>query len=228
MQYVPDIRTIRVMCTGRIDPSMILEAFLLGVDGVLILGCKEGECHYVTGNIEAANKIDMTSRLMKIIGINQDRLYFGHLSSAEGARFVELVEGFTKRIREIGPLESETKEGGEELKFRLEAAKAAVESEKLRWVIGKKTEFMDQGNKYGERFTRHEIGRLLDGVLLDEITVNGILLLLGKSPLSVKDISERIELSTSRVLRYIAGLRRKGVVRLAGIDGTSPLYSLEG
>jgi coenzyme F420-reducing hydrogenase delta subunit len=216
------------MCTGRIDPSMILEAFLHGVDGVLILGCREGECHYVTGNIEAANKIDMTSRLMKIIGIDSDRLYFGHLSSAEGARFVELAEGFTKRIREIGPLGREIKEDKEVLKFRLEAAKAAVESEKLRWVIGKKTEFMDQGNKYGERFTRHEIGRLLDGILMDEIAVKEIQLLLQERPLSVRDVSERIDLPPHRVLRYIAGLRRKGVVRLEGTDGVSPLYSLQG
>lgn len=207
---------------------MILEAFLKGIDGVLILGCKEGECHYVTGNIEAKNKIDMTGRLMKIIGMDPGRLYFGHLSSAEGARFVELVEGFTKRVREIGPLGRETEEGGEELQFRLEAAKAAVESEKLRWVIGKKTEFMDQGNKYGERFTRHEMGRLLDGILMDEIVVKKIQLLLKEGPSSVKRISERINLSPSRVLRYMAGLMRKGVVCLKGVDGASPFYGLQG
>ena len=224
---MPDIRTIRVMCTGRIDPSMIIEAFLRGVDGVLILGCKEGECHYITGNMEAANKIDMTGRLLKNIGIDSNRLFFGHLSSAEGARFVELVEGFTKRIREIGQLGNEINEDTDMLKFRLRAAKAAVESEKLRWIIGKKTEFMSQGNKYKERFTRHEIGRLLDGILMDEIALKQIELLLQESPLSVREISKRIDISPSRVLRYITGLIRKGVVRVEGIDGLSPLYSLQ-
>lgn len=228
MQYSPDIRTIRVMCTGRIDPSMILEAFFYGVDGVLILGCKEGECHYVTGNVEAKNKIGMTDRLMKMIGIARDRLCFGQLSSAEGGRFVELVEAFTKKIREIGPLGKETPEGLKELRFRLEAAKAAVESEKLRWMIGKKSEFMNEGNKYGEQFTGHEIDRLLDGILIDEIAVKSIELLLKKGPLSVKRISERMNMPPPRVLRYMAALKRKGVVGLEGIEGASPLFSLQG
>ena len=224
MQYSPDIRIIRIMCTGRIDPFMILDAFLCGVDGVLILGCKDGECHYVTGNMEAKNKIGMTSRLLRIIGIDQNRIYFGQLSSAEGTRFVELVENFTKRIKEIGALGTEIKEDKEELKFRLEAAKAAVEGEKLRWVIGKKTEFMGIGNKYGEMFTRHEMDRFLDGLIMDEVAVREIQLLLQERPLSVKQISERLKIPSNRVLRYIAGLRRKGVVDMERVDGTSPLY----
>lgn len=227
MQYSPDIRIIRVMCTGRIDPFMILDAFLCGLDGVLILGCKDGECHYVTGNMEAKNKIGMTSRMLEIIGIDQNRIYFGQLSSAEGTRFVELVENFTKRIREIGALGTEIKEDKEELKFRLEVAKAAVEGEKLRWIIGKETEFIGIGNKYGETFTRHEMDRLLDGLIMDEVAVRKIELLLQERPLSVKQISERLKMPSDRVLRYIAGLRRKGVVGLERVDGTSPLYRLQ-
>lgn len=205
---------------------MILDAFLYEADGVLILGCKDGECHYVTGNMEAKHKIGMTKSLLKIIGVDQNRIQFGQLSSAEGVRFVELTEDFTKKIKEIGPLGTEIEENKEELGFRLKAAKAAVEGEKLRWVIGKKTEFMGTGNKYGEKFTQHEMNRLLDGLIIDEVAVKEIQLLLQEKPQSVKQLSEKLKVPSNKVLRYISGLRRKGVVVLEGIDGSSPLYSM--
>ncbi|MFH1624209.1 MAG: ArsR family transcriptional regulator [Pseudomonadota bacterium] len=128
----------------------------------------------------------------------------------------------------MGPLGTELKGDGAELKFGLEAAKAAVEGEKLRWIIGKKTEFIDKGNRYGETFTRHEIDRLLDGLLVEEILVKEIQLLLQEGPLSVKQISEKLSLPPSKVLRHITALRRKGIVGLESIEGTSPLYGLEG
>ncbi|KAF0123516.1 MAG: methyl-viologen-reducing hydrogenase subunit delta, partial [bacterium] len=162
-----------------------------------------------------------------IIGVDRNRICFGQLSSAEGTRFVELAESFTKSIKELGALGTEIKEDKEDLKFRLEAVKAAVEGEKLRWVIGKKTEFMGIGNKYGEMFTRHEMDRLLDGLIMDEVAVREIQLLLQERPLSVKQISERLKIPSNRVLSYIAGLRRKGVVGLERVDGTSPLYGLQ-
>lgn len=227
MQYAPNIRIIRVMCSGRIDPVFILEGFLNRVDGVLVLGCHPGDCHYISGNYEAINMINVTGRLLEYIGINVKRLFLDWVSASEGARFAEVVTDFTARIRELGPLGTAEGENTEGLEFELKAAKSAVRSETLRWVAAKQTEFATKGNRYGELFTGHEINRLLDGVIMDEVAIGKILFLLRERPLSVKEIAGRTNLSPPRVLRYIAGLRKKGMVSLHGIDGASPSYVLQ-
>jgi len=227
MQYSHNIRIIRVMCSGRVDPKFMLEGFLSGADGVLVLGCHLGECHYTTGNYEAINMMTETRKLLEYIGINHRRLLLDWASAAEGSRFAELVTGFTEQIKELGPLGTAEGMSAEELEFELKAAKAVTESERLRGVAGKQTEFTTKGNKYGEVFTKHEMSRVLDGIISEEVPVSKILLLLQKKPLSVKEIATRIGLSPPHVLRHIASLRRKGLVNLHSIEGTSPLYVVQ-
>ena len=226
MQYAPNIRIIRVMCSGRIDPVFILEGFLNRVDGILVLGCHPGDCHYISGNYEAINMINVTGRLLRHIGINANRLFLDWVSASEGARFAEVVTDFTARIRELGPLGTAEGERTGEQEFELKAAKAAVQGEKLRWIAAKQTEFATKGNMYGEVFTGHEMNRLLDGVIVEEVALSKILLLLREEPLSVKGIAASANLSPPRVWRYIIGLKRKGMIGLHSIDGASPLYVL--
>jgi len=146
------------------------------------------------------------------------------VSAAEGARFAEVVTSLTERIRRLGPLGSESGEGIEALRFKLHAARAAVSGEKLRWVAAKQTEFVTDGNKYGEVFTYQEIGRLLDGVIVEEIATQQILALLGQRPLSVKELAERLDLSPPDVMRHVLALQRKELVRMCEVRDRSPLY----
>jgi len=226
MQYPLNIRIVRVMCSGRVDSKFVLEGFLVGADGVLVLGCHPGECHYASGNYEAMNMEIETRKLLEYIGIDSKRFLLDWVSASEGGRFAELVTGLTKQVRELGPLGEPEGMSAEELEFVLKAAKAASESERLRGVAGKQTEFTTEGNKYGEVFTRHEMNRLLDGVIAEEVSVSKILLLLREKPFSVKEIAAKANLSPPRVLRYVASLMRKGLVNLHSTEGTTPLYAV--
>lgn len=102
-QYPPNVRLVRVMCSGRVSPSMILKAFKVGIDGVLFTGCHIGDCHYISGNKRAEEAYKLTIKLMEVLGIDPRRLRQEWVSAAEGARFANLVTEFTEEIRKIGP-----------------------------------------------------------------------------------------------------------------------------
>jgi len=136
-QYPPNIRVIRVMCSGRIDPCFIFEGFLEGADGIFTGGCQLGDCHYQLGNYEAVGVFELTWHLMDAVGINRDRLTLQWASAAEAPQFVQLVTAFTKGVAELGPLGSSEGLPDEELSVRLNAAKAAAGGRKLRLDFGK-------------------------------------------------------------------------------------------
>ena len=109
-QYPPSIRTIRVMCSGRIQPALILDAFNRGSDGVLVCGCHIGDCHYIDGNVKAEERVKDTGRILDLLGINKKRLRLEWVSASEGAKFAEVVEDFTHQIVKLGPLKQEMME----------------------------------------------------------------------------------------------------------------------
>jgi len=110
IQYPPNVRIIRVMCSGRIEPSFILEAFKRGADGVLVAGCHlPSDCHYLAGNFKAQRRVLMLKVLLKQLGIEPERLRLEWVSAAEGDRFARVIKEMTKEIKGLGPspIESE-------------------------------------------------------------------------------------------------------------------------
>jgi len=104
MQYPPNTRTIRVMCSGAVDPTLVLEAFRDGADAVLIGGCHPGDCHYQSGNYKTQKRVFLLKGLMKQLGIEEERLRLEWISAAEGAKFADTVREYTELIRALGPL----------------------------------------------------------------------------------------------------------------------------
>lgn len=102
-QYPTNIRIIRVMCSGRVEPIFILNAFENGADGVLITGCHIGDCHYKTGNKMAEGMIKKTKELLSTLGIGEERLHLEWISASEGQKFADMVTNFTDKIKEHGP-----------------------------------------------------------------------------------------------------------------------------
>lgn len=100
----PSIRTIRTMCSGRIDPSFIIKAFQLGADGVLVAGCHFGDCHYIEGNFKTMRRVEMVKLLLKEFGINPDRLRLEWISASEAEKFAKVSFEFTEQIKNLGPL----------------------------------------------------------------------------------------------------------------------------
>ena len=203
---------------------MMIEGFLHGADGVFVGACLPGECHYSTGNSNAQGKILLTQKLLKHAGINPDRLVFRMMSSAEGAKFVSFVTEFQNSIRSLGKLGSTENIASNELKLKLTAARHAVEGKKLRWVVGKRVEFIEKGNLYGEKFTEHEIHRLFEEVVMDELAIQEISLRVKEKPLSAKHLAQQLNLPPKRVLRQLVDMRRMGLVKIAGIEDRAPLW----
>lgn len=103
IQQQPHFRLIRVMCSGRIHPAFVLRAFEKGADGVIVSGCHFGDCHYVFGNHRAVEQFEKTQRVVRLLGLEDERLRLEWISAAEGVRFAQVVNEFTDSIRRLGP-----------------------------------------------------------------------------------------------------------------------------
>ena len=103
IQYPPNVRIMRVPCTGRINPFYIVKALQAGADGVLVSGCHPGECHYISGNLVARRKFATLKRFLDYIGLEGDRVLFTWVSASEGDRFAQVIKGVTAKVRALGP-----------------------------------------------------------------------------------------------------------------------------
>lgn len=103
IQYPPNTRNIRVMCSSSVDPIYILKALLNGADGVLIGGCHPGDCHYVSGNYKARRRIALVKQILKQFGIDEKRVCFEFISASEGNKFAETVSSMVENLKELGP-----------------------------------------------------------------------------------------------------------------------------
>ncbi len=104
-QYPPNMRIVRVMCSGRVDPSFIIKALKSGADGILISGCHIGDCHYISGNEYTEKRFKkLHSIIIQQLGIDGRRVKLEWVSASEGRRFADLITEFTNQIKELGPL----------------------------------------------------------------------------------------------------------------------------
>ena len=113
IQYPPNIRVIRVPCSGRVNPMLIIKSLQYGVDGVLVSGCHPGDCHYISGNYLARRKFALLKNLLEYFGIESDRVQFSWVSAAEGAKFSEVVKKVADSVKALGPAKRLVKTIGE-------------------------------------------------------------------------------------------------------------------
>jgi F420-non-reducing hydrogenase iron-sulfur subunit len=107
MKYAPNVRVVRTMCSGRVDPQMVLWAFRNGADGVLIGGCHPGDCHYQEGNYKAMRRTTLLKKMLGQFGVEPERLRLEWISASEGERLRDVVNEFTEQIHRLGPLRKE-------------------------------------------------------------------------------------------------------------------------
>ena len=117
MKYAPNVRVIRLMCSGRVDPQFVLDAFAQGADGVLIGGCHPGDCHYQEGNYKCLRRFHLLKRVVKEMGIEDDRFRLEWISAAEGDRVRSVINDMVEKVRALGPLQldAETEDIREEV-----------------------------------------------------------------------------------------------------------------
>ena len=109
LKYAPNVRVVRVMCSGRIDPTFILKAFREGADGVLCAGCHPGDCHYQNGNMKTLRRIPLLRRMLAQLGIPAERMKLELVSASEGDRWKTVVNEFVDQVKLLGPLDLEVR-----------------------------------------------------------------------------------------------------------------------
>ncbi len=223
-QYPPNIRVVRVMCSGRLDPTIPLEVFIRGADGILVLGCHPADCHYVEGNLYEERKIKMLKKLLALTGLEPDRLRLDWVSAAEGQRFAQIVTDFTEQIRKLGPSPLSGEKLDQRILENLQAAKNAAADFRLRVLVGRERELTEKCNVYNEKIPQEEFDSLLDEVVEAEFIRQKIHLLTRGKPLSVKALAEATGLVPACVLKQIVDMRRRNMIGVDSIKGTTPLY----
>ena len=220
-QYPTNIRTLRVMCSTRVTPHVLLEIFKSGVDGVVVGGCHIGDCHYITGNYYTEKRMALAKSLMRTAGLEPERLSFYMVSASEGKRFAELVTGFVETIKELGPSRATT---DEKLGSRLNAAIETAKAYRLRLLNGKELGLVQTGNVYDKHIDAKRLDALLDKAVKEEFERNFILQLTKDKPLSVREMAKEMDAPADEVLEQVVVLRSKSLIALDSIVGQSPRY----
>lgn len=221
----PKIHIVRVMCVGRIDPVIVLETFAKGADGVLVIGCHPPDCHYIEGNLQAERKIKMLKKLISRTGLEPERLRLDWAYASEIERFAKVIDDFRNQVTALGqsPLAGEKTDTN--ILLNIKAAKAAAEDFRLRVLVGREKELIEDENVYGEEVSQEEFDEIMDEAVEAEYVRNRIYLMVKDENLSVKELSKRLDLDPRTVLRHVVVMRRRGWVAVEKVEGTSPLYT---
>lgn len=223
IQYPPNIRVIRVMCSGRVDPKFIFTGLQVGIDGIIVMGCHPGDCHYIEGNYEAEVKFKMVKLLLSLVDL-QDRVHLEWVSASEGVRFGEVVTSFTESIKKLGPSPLSGENFDQQLLEKLKAIELAAGGERLRALVARKRIIMEEGNIYGEKISQEELDEILISAIEDEFLRQQILLKLKNEPLSVKDLSQLLNIDSSVILKHIISLKARNLIDYNKIEGITPFY----
>ena len=201
------------MCTGRVDPSHITRAFSKGVDGVFIGGCRLNECNYIThGNHHALNMVLLYKKILEHIGLNPERLRIEFMSGSEGNVYVDAVNSFVEKIKELGPLGENEGLPQEVLNLKLKAIEdlnfylRLVENERLRVHF-------DTKEGYEKFYASAELQRLFNELIADKLAISEIMLLLREKPFTTGEISQILGLTPSEISRHLNNTARQGLVR---------------
>jgi coenzyme F420-reducing hydrogenase delta subunit len=223
-QYPTNIRVIRVMCSGRLDPAIVLEMLIQGADGVFIGGCHLGDCHYIKGNYYAEKRYKMTKKLLTKTGLNPERLQLKWISASEGQLFADTMKEITDIITNLGPSPVAGSNPDLDILEQLLIIRNAAEDYRLRVLIGKGLSLIDEHNVYNEQLDSERFEVLLDNAIEEEYIRSGILYMTKEKPVSVTDISTKIKVSPEIILKHVVTLKDRDLIKMDYIDGDTPYY----
>jgi F420-non-reducing hydrogenase iron-sulfur subunit len=221
----PTLRVVRVMCSGSLDPEVIITALKQGVDGVIIMGCHFGDCHYISGNYETFRKYKMLKKMLDFTDLENERLNLEWVSASEGQRFQKVITDFTSKIKELGPNPMRKKdENAQRIIGQLDAIIIASKGFRMRSLVGREKLLTELGNVYGEIKNEEEMEAIKDEIIEDEYIRGNILVMVRNEPKTVEEISQVIGVPTDVVFKHVARLWKKQVILPSGHKGLSPAY----
>ena len=222
-QYPTNIRVIRIMCSGRVDPKFIFKALQIGIDGLIVMGCHLGDCHYIEGNYEAEKKFNMVKRFLSFINLD-NRVRLEWVSASEGKRFAEVVKDFTNQIKELGPSPLSGDNHDNILLEKLIAMESAADSDRIRALVGRQRKVTEEENVYGEKVSLEKFKNIFNSAIKDEFERHQILLSLEKDSKSVKDLAIELNIESSVVLEHMLILKNLNKINFQDIIGNTPIF----
>jgi F420-non-reducing hydrogenase iron-sulfur subunit len=220
-QYPTNIRSVRVMCSTRISPHLVLDIFKSGADGIMLGGCHIGDCHYISGNYYTEKRVRLMKRLMEEAGMEPERLRLEWVSASEGEKFSKVVSEFTEQVRKLGP--TKVKSDANQ-RSKVAAADDASETFRLKALVGKEINLVQKGNVYENKLDPKELEKIIDSATEEEFERSLILELSRTKPRSVKELGQLMEVPTDKVLRHIVVLRQKNLISMEHPEGFTPTY----
>jgi coenzyme F420-reducing hydrogenase delta subunit len=220
--YPSNMRPITVPCSGSVDPVMIFEALERGADGVLLVGCPMGGCHYHTGNYLAKARVSAIRQILSEAGLNPGRVEISWIGASDGKKYARLIGRFTSSIARMGRIGTEMVESSDGLKENLEAARFVANSERLRWLIGRGRDLEEKGDAFGEKSKRIE--SVISECIKEEFLKSRILIAARDGGRSCNQIAEMLGEPADRVLASLIQLEKEGQIRQSGEKDRAPTY----
>ncbi len=217
-QYPPNIRVLRTMCSGRVDPAFIVEGLKNGFDAVFVFGCHIGDCHYIDGNLYTVKRMQLLEDLLDLSGIGRARTALRWVSAAEGQAFADNVTELTGVIRELGPFDPEA------FKIRLDALSGVLAEPRVRWLTGVDRHLTEGKNVYGEKVDEQQFQALMKEAVVDEYQKSMLLQSLKGGPQSVREMAAKTGLPVYTVSLRLNDLEKRGLAELQGYEGSTPKF----
>jgi F420-non-reducing hydrogenase iron-sulfur subunit len=227
VQMPTSFRVVRFMCSGRMDPALAVQLLREGMDGVIVLGCHLGDCHYIEGNFFAEIKMHWAFELLKRTELSDSRLLLDWVSASEGQRFGQLMTSFVNRIKALGPnpINSPDKQ---EMRDQLDAAIRTLGDFRLRALMSKVRIMRNDGNVYGEPADKEYIDQLVGNAMESEYLRNSILVAGKRQDWTVPQLADKLKRPSEEIMKQVVRLRQKNLLTLSRIEGLDPYYKTMG
>jgi F420-non-reducing hydrogenase iron-sulfur subunit len=220
-QYPTNTRAVRVMCSTRVSPHIVLELLKDGMDAVMISGCHIGDCHYINGNFYTQRRYHLARKLAELAGIGPERLDLQWVSASEGDKYARVITEFVDRVKKLGPSPVKS---NPDLAIRLAAAVEAAKLFRLKVLTGKEVKILDKGNVYGEIPDEAEYNEILDQAIEEEFQRCLVMQLTTNNARSVKELAQMMGTSTDKTLEWVVNLRSKNLLAMDHVEDRSPKY----
>lgn len=209
--YPASLRTIRVECTGRVDPVWLLDAIIEGADGAIVVGCPEGDSRHEIGNFRAHERVRWVQQGLSMIGERPERVRALFISSEDAERFAAAITEFERDLEAYGPPARD-----EDSLERLAALREVFAAEKIRWLIGRGPDIVADGDAFGEPVTAEEFDKEVENILRSEHRRMSILRNMRDEARSVVEVASRLGFTSREVMVEVSDLIGLGRIEIEG------------